>query len=145
MKGNNLKEMYTILKSLYIKYKEVIHYLFFGVLSFVVSMVTYYLARICFNYVLSNLISWILAVLFAYVTNKLFVFESKVDTKQKLLKEFFTFVASRVFTFVLETFVMYVMIDWMHINDMVVKVIAQIIVICTNYILSKLIIFKKKK
>ncbi len=137
--------MYRTCKNLYIKYKEVINYLFFGFLSFVVSMVTYYLARICFDYILSNLISWMIAVIFAYVTNKLFVFESKVDSKQKLLKEFFSFVASRVFTLVLETLVMYVMIDWMHINDMVVKVIAQIIVILTNYILSKLIIFKKRK
>lgn len=140
-----IKEMYAKGKELYRKYKEIINYLFFGGLSFVVSMVTYYLARIWFDYLMSNLISWIIAVIFAYVTNKLFVFASKVEDKGKLLREFCTFVTSRIFTLLLETFVMYIMIDLMHINDIVVKVIAQIIVILTNYILSKLIIFKKKK
>ena len=61
----NIKEMYT-------KNKEVINYLIFGFLTFAVSMVTYYLSRLIFDYVVSNIISWILAVLFAYITNKLF-------------------------------------------------------------------------
>lgn len=144
MEEKQLKEIYQNCKNLYMKYKEVINYLIFGFLSFVVSMLTYYLARLCFDYVVSNLVSWIMAVIFAYVTNKRFVFESKVNSKQKLIKEFFVFVMSRIFTLILETILMYVMIDWIHMNDMLVKVIAQIVVILTNYILSKLIIFKKQ-
>ncbi|MCI8999728.1 MAG: GtrA family protein [Clostridia bacterium] len=127
------------------KHKEVINYLIFGFLSFVVSMATYYLARICFDYVISNIISWIIAVIFSYVTNKLFVFESKIEGKRKLVKEFVTFILSRIFTLVLETLILYMMVDLMNMNDRMVKVIAQIIVILMNYILSKLIIFKKKK
>ena len=125
------------------KHKEVINYLIFGFLSFVVSMATYYLARICFDYVISNIISWIIAVIFSYVTNKLFVFESKIEGKRKLVKEFVTFILSRIFTLVLETLILYMMVDLMNMNDRMVKVIAQIIVILMNYILSKLIIFKK--
>ncbi len=140
-----MKEAYRTCKNLYIKYKEVINYLFFGVLSFIVSMVSYYLCRLCFDYLVSNLISWIIAVVFAYVTNKLFVFESKVETKAKLVKEFTLFVGGRIFTLVLETLILCVMVDMMKINDMMVKVIAQAIVILTNYIVSKLIIFKKQK
>lgn len=127
------------------KHKEVINYLIFGFLSFVVSMATYYLARICFDYVISNIISWVIAVIFSYVTNKLFVFESKIEGKRKLVKEFVTFILSRIFTLVLETLILYMMVDLMNMNDRMVKVIAQIIVILMNYILSKLIIFKKKK
>ncbi len=139
-----MKELYYKCKDLYVQYKEIINYLIFGGLTFVVSMLTYYLCRLAFDYVVSNFISWVAAVLFAYVTNKAFVFESKTETTFLLIKEFVLFVASRIFTLLLETLIMYIMIDWFHINDMLVKVIAQIIVILTNYILSKLIIFKNK-
>ncbi len=139
-----MKELYYKCKNLYVQYKEIINYLIFGGLTFVVSMLTYYLCRLAFDYVVSNFISWVAAVLFAYVTNKAFVFESKTETTFLLIKEFVLFVASRIFTLLLETLIMYIMIDWFHINDMLVKVIAQIIVILTNYILSKLIIFKNK-
>lgn len=140
-----MRKIYLKCKQLYMKHKEVINYLIFGFLSFVVSMATYYLARICFDYVISNIISWIIAVIFSYVTNKLFVFESKIEGKRKLVKEFVTFILSRIFTLVLETLILYMMVDLMNMNDRMVKVIAQIIVILMNYILSKLIIFKKKK
>lgn len=139
-----MKKLYDKCKNLYVQYKEIINYLIFGGLTFMVSMLTYYLCRIAFDYVVSNFISWVAAVLFAYITNKAFVFESKTETKLLLIQEFILFVASRIFTLLLETFIMYIMIDWLHINDMIVKVIAQIIIILTNYILSKLIIFKNK-
>ncbi len=134
----NIKEMYT-------KNKEVINYLIFGLLTFAVSMVTYYLSRLIFDYVVSNIISWILAVLFAYITNKLFVFESKTNNLKEIINEFIKFIGGRIFTLILETLILYLMVDLMHINDMIVKLIAQVIVITTNYILSKLIIFKKSK
>lgn len=134
----NIKEMYT-------KNKEVINYLIFGLLTFAVSMVTYYLSRLIFDYVVSNIISWILAVLFAYITNKLFVFESKTNNLKEIINEFIKFIGGRIFTLILETLILYLMVDLMHINDMIVKLIAQVIVIITNYILSKLIIFKKSK
>lgn len=133
------------IKEMYVKNKEVINYLIFGFLTFAVSMITYYLSRLLFDYVVSNIISWVLAVLFAYITNKLFVFESKTNNLKELINEFVKFIGGRIFTLILETLILYLMVDLMHINDMVVKLIAQVIVIITNYILSKLIIFKKSK
>ena len=94
---------------------------------------------------LSNLLSWVIAVTFSYITNKLFVFQSNAKGKLELTKEFGKFVLGRVFTLILETVILYVMVDLLHINDMIVKVISQIVVIVTNYILSKLIIFKNNK
>ena len=140
-----MKDLYQKCRDLYHKYKEVVNYVIFGFLTFVVSTVTYYVSRFCFDYVVSNIISWILAVLFAYITNKLFVFNSKVDSKQNLLKEFVMFVISRIATLILETIILFVMIEWMNItNDFIVKMFAQVVVILTNYILSKVFIFKKK-
>lgn len=133
------------IKEMYIKHKEVVNYLIFGFLSFVVSMVTYYLSRLVFDYVVSNIISWVIAVLFAYTTNKLFVFESKTNDMKALVKEFIKFIGGRVFTLILETLILYLMVDLMHINDLIVKMIAQVVVILTNYVLSKLIIFKNQK
>ena len=131
------------IKELYMKYKEGINYLIFGFLSFVVCMVTYYICRIVFDYVISNFISWVVAVIFAYVTNKIFVFESKTNGAKKLIIEFSKFVCGRIFTLILETVILYVMVEKMKIDDRIVKVIAQIVVILTNYVLSKLFIFTK--
>ena len=139
-----MKEILAKIKELYIKYKEGINYLIFGFLSFVVCIVTYNLCRIVFNYFISNFISWVVAVLFAYITNKLFVFESKTNGTKSLIKEFSKFVCGRIFTLILETAILYVMADMMKIDDRIVKIIAQIIVILTNYFLSKLFIFTKK-
>ncbi len=139
-----MKEIYNKCKNLYVKYMEAINYLIFGFLSFVVSMLTYYLCRIVFDYLISNIVSWIAAVAFAYFTNKYFVFKSKAENKLALLREIGSFIFSRIFTLILETLIMYVMVDLLKINDMIVKVIAQVVVILTNYILSKLIIFKKR-
>ena len=78
-----------------------------------------------------------------YILNKLFVFKTKNLAKKKLLKEFFSFVLARIFTLFIETFILYLGADIIKINDIFVKVIAQIIIIILNYIFSKLIIFKK--
>ena len=139
-----MKEFVGKIKKIYIKYKEGVNYLVFGFLSFVVCMVTYNLCRFVFDYVISNFISWVVAVLFAYITNKIFVFESKTNGFVNLAKEFAKFVCGRIFTLVLETAILYIMVELMKIDDRIVKVIAQIIVILTNYFLSKLFIFTKK-
>jgi putative flippase GtrA len=140
-----MKNLYLKCKDVYLKYKEIINYLIFGVLTFIVSMVSYYISRFAFNIVVSNVISWILAVIFAYCTNKKFVFESKTENKKDFIKEFSKFVSGRLFTLVLETAILWIMADLIGINDLIVKIIAQIVVIVTNYVLSKLIIFKTNK
>ncbi len=78
-----------------------------------------------------------------YITNKIFVFKSKTDSTSKLLKEFISFVLARIFTLVVETAILYIGSEVLKVNDIIVKVIAQIVIIILNYILSKLWIFKK--
>lgn len=133
------------IKELFIKYKEVISYLFFGGCTFLVSIIMFYLFNktLGLNEHVANVISWVLAVSFAYVTNKLYVFESKVRDKTGLLKEISSFVSARLLTLVVEEIILFVGINLMHIDSMVVKVAGQVIVIVSNYFLSKLFIFKK--
>ena len=91
---------------------------------------------------IANVISWIVSVLFAYVTNRLFVFKSK----QKIVKkEAISFIGSRVLTLLLDMLTMYVLVSILHINDKIGKIIAQFIVIVGNYVISKLFVFKKNK
>lgn len=133
--------------SLFQKYKETILYLFFGVLSTIVNIGTYlFFTRVLgVNFLISNAIAWVAAVIFAYITNKFFVFESKSVEFKFLIKEFTSFVSCRIFSGVTEMGVMYVMINLMSINDFVVKIITNVVVVVLNFIFSKLIIFKNKK
>lgn len=135
------------IKELYIKYKEVINYLIFGAFSTVVNFVTYYIsARLLgIDEVVSSGISWFCSVLFAYITNKIFVFESKTIGIKELAKEIITFFLARVLSGILcDVGTFAIMVKVLHINDMVSKVVTQVMVIIVNYIFSKLIIFRKK-
>ncbi len=117
-----------------------------GALGVLVNVISYSLCRfIGIDIFVSNLISWIVSVLFMYITNKLFVFKSKTNTKLELFKEFISFVFARIFTLVVETGILYLGSKVLNINDIIVKVIAQVVIIILNYILSKLWIFKKDK
>lgn len=136
------------IKLLYLKYKETINYLIFGVLSMIVNFVSYFIfARlISIDPVISSGLSWFCSVLFAYITNKLFVFESKTETKKAFLKEMGSFFLSRILSGILcdvGTFAL--MVDVLKINDIVAKVVTQVMVVIVNYVLSKLIIFKNTK
>lgn len=129
------------------QYKETILYLFFGVLSTVVNIGTYVFFTRIINteFMVANIAAWIVAVLFAYLTNKFFVFESKVTKLKFLIKEFISFVSCRILSLMMEMILMYIMIDMLLVNDLVVKILTNIVVIILNYIFSKLIIFKNKK
>ena len=137
------------IKELYLKYKEIINYLIFGVLTTIVALVTYY---ICVYTILdpdnavqlqiANLISWIISVAFAYITNRKFVFESKEKNK---IKEASKFVTSRIATLIMDMAIMYVGVTALKFNDKIMKLISQVVVIVMNYILSKILVFKKEK
>lgn len=129
------------------KYKETILYLFFGAFTTLVNIVSYlfFTRVILFNFMVANALAWILAVLFAYVTNKFFVFESKRIEIKFLFKEILSFVSFRLLSGVVEMLIMYVMIDLLFVNDVIVKVFTNIVVIVLNYLFSKMIIFKNKK
>lgn len=129
------------------KHRETILYLFFGAFTTLVNIVSYlfFTRVILFNFMVANALAWILAVLFAYVTNKFFVFESKRIEIRFVFKEFLSFVSFRLLSGVVEMLIMYVMIDLLFVNDVIVKVFTNIIIIVLNYLFSKMIIFKNKK
>ena len=127
---------------LYKKYKEIINYLFIGGCTTIVSLLTYTLFLEVFkvHYQISNIISWIFAVTFAYITNKMFVFNSK---NKNLLKEIYLFVKYRIFSLLVDILLMYLLIDVLKINELISKLFVQIIIVILNYVFSKLFVFKK--
>lgn len=139
----------NIIKSLIKKFctKEFIFYLIFGVLTTIVSLSVYYFCVLtflnpnnAFQLQIANILSWILAVAFAYVTNRKFVFESKDPNK---LKELIKFVTARLFTLFLDMLVMFILVTLLHFNDKISKLISQVIITISNYIFSKIFVFKK--
>ena len=135
-------------KNIYKKYEEIINYLIVGVMTTVVSLIFYFISTRTFldpeipiQLQIANLIKWVTGVTFAYVTNKIFVFKSK---RKDYLKEFATFASSRVRTLLLDMAVMYIMVTVMGIYDLIATLVSQVLVTVDNYILSKLIVFKKK-
>ncbi len=133
-------------KELFFKYKEMISYLFFGVLTTAVDFVSYYLLTRLFSLEqnVANILSQIVAIIFAYITNKLFVFEDKSMDIKSLLSQFATFASLRTVTLVLNSGMFFVMGNLMNINDIITKVVVSVVVIILNYIFSKLIVFRKK-
>ena len=91
---------------------------------------------------IANFISWVAGVIFAYITNRKFVFESKNDNK---IKEASKFVASRIITLIADMIIMFLGVTTLHLNDKIVKLISQVIVIVSNYVFSKLFVFVKKE
>lgn len=143
--------MINKIKELYKKYEEIISYLFFGVLTTVVSFVTYIIfANVFFpeksdlDIQIANVLSWICAVTFAYITNRIWVFKSKTKGR-KQLRELFEFISARIASLLVDMAMMYILYSLIHMNDTIAKIIVQFVVVAMNYILSKLIIFKKNK
>ncbi|MBR6137824.1 MAG: GtrA family protein [Bacilli bacterium] len=128
----------------YHKYKEGILYLFFGGCTTLVNIISFAILRLFkIDVYISNGIAWILAVLFAFVTNKIFVFESKGKTKKETLREMISFFGFRVLSLLFDMAIMYLLIDIIHGNEIVAKVVSNVVVIILNYIFSKVFIFKK--
>lgn len=128
---------------IYKKHEEAVNYLFFGFLGVIVSVASYSVARIWLDVTISNIVSWVIAVIFVYVTNKLFVFKSRNLKGVALIKEFCEFVGARLLTLIVETGVLLLCAELVGMNDVIAKVVAQAIIIVMNYILSKFWIFKK--
>ena len=125
--------------------RETIVYLIFGVLTTVVNYIIFWLCRRIFIPVLiANIISWVGAVIFAFITNKLFVFESKNFRLQQLIPEIIGFVGARVLSFLFEEGFLAVTY-YLGMNEYVAKLIASVVVIIVNYFASKFLIFKKKE
>lgn len=133
------------IKELYSKNKDVLSYVFFGALTTLINVVCYHLLFTVLKVpnTVSVVISWVLSVAFAFITNKLFVFESKTWERKTALKELKSFVLCRVGTGVLELVLMFALVDVLKFNGTFMKIITNVIVIVLNYIASKFLIFKK--
>lgn len=127
--------------------KEMISYLIFGVLTTVVNLVVFQLcdAVLGIYYIAANVISWIIAVIFAYVTNKLFVFESKSWELKLVVREVISFGSARILSLLFETGFIALTVEIIGMPKFISKIIASIFVVIINYVASKLFIFKKKK
>lgn len=97
-----------------------------------------------FHYLSGNIAAWIISVLFAYITNRLFVFSSQVKGAVFVIRECAAFFACRLFSGVVDTTAMYVLIDLLHSPDILVKVSVNAVVIIFNYVVSKQVVFKKE-
>lgn len=153
--------MITKIKELIKKYKELIVYIIFGGLTTVVNLAVFTLVGMILGddkYLVTNAIAWFAAVIFAYITNKIWVFESKSWSGKVLLKEIPSFFAARVFSFLLEEAGLFLFVDLLSFDDIsinilsfeisgefIAKIILAVVVVIVNYVLSKLVIFKKKK
>lgn len=128
------------------KYQSFIAYAVFGVFTTIVNIVTY---SICYQQIglsntLSNVLAWILAVTFAYLTNKVWVFDSKSWAWAVLKREITAFISCRIATGILDIVIMYICVDILAWPAVLMKIISNVLVIILNYVFSKLIIFKKK-
>lgn len=132
---------------IYHKNEELWNYLIVGGLTTLVSLTTYFICTVTFldpNHSLqlqiANVISWIFAVAFAYITNRVYVFKSK---SKAYFKEITSFVGARIISLLMDMFTMFIIVSVFHFNDKIGKIVSQVIVTIANYILSKLLVFKK--
>lgn len=149
------------IKSLIIKYRELITYGLFGVATTFVNLGTFKLASMVLGeelYLLSNVVAWIASVFFSYITNKLWVFESKSLKFNVVLKEVASFFAARGFSFIIEEGGLFFFVDVLNFSDysleifsfnisgqLIAKAVVGVVVVILNYFFSKMFIFKKDK
>ncbi len=131
------------IKNVYHKHKEVIHYLIFGGLTTLVNLVVFFIldTLLSWPYLYANAIAIILSILFAYVTNKLFVFESKNETIQENMTEFLRFISYRLVSGLADMATMWLLVDVFVFDTNIAKLITQFIVVVLNYVFSKFLIF----
>lgn len=128
------------------KYKDIIPYIVFGILTTLVNMVVYWICAHAFRItvVVASIIAWVAAVLFAYVTNRKWVFYSEAFSKREIIKEIVTFFSCRLLTGVVDWVIMYVFAVLIGLDDVIIKAIANVVVIVLNYMASKFLIFSKR-
>lgn len=129
------------------KYQDIISYLFFGGCTTIVNVAAYWVMAHLLNCstLLSTMVAWVIAVLFAYITNRKWVFHSETRNIWEILKEAVSFFLCRIATGVVDWASMWLFVDIGGINDVAMKFLTNIIVIVLNFIASKCIIFKHNK
>lgn len=132
----------------YKKYKDVLLYLFFGVLTTAINYLFYWLLGedvAGLNVHAANVIAWVISVAFAYVTNRTWVFKAHAQTAGGIVKEITEFAGGRLFTLGFEELMLLIFVTWLDFNEYVIKLIAAVGVVILNYVISKLIVFRKGK
>lgn len=150
----------TKIKALLRKHREILLYVVFGALTTLVNYIVYFACKaVGLTYSPSTVVAWVLAVTFAYCTNRIWVFKSKSRGAKRIFKEMGLFVAARLFSLILELGIMFVGMSLLHaglfvieglgrewpVGEFITKTVAQVIIVISNYFFSKLIIFKKKQ
>lgn len=133
-------------KPFYNKRKDIVLYVFFGGLTTIVALVSFAVPIYVFgiNEMVANTISWILAVAFAFFTNRVWVFNSPTKKVSDFLIQFFSFYGGRLFSFGVETLIIFIFITKLSYNQMLIKIFASVFVLILNYIISKWFVFRKK-
>lgn len=133
--------------ALYQKYREMILYLVFGGLTTLVNIFSYFVLTDLghINYLVSTAAAWVLSVLFAYFTNRVWVFRSTASGAAALIKEMGSFFACRLFSGAVDMAIMFFCVSILGLPDKLIKILANVVVIILNYLFSKLFIFKKKE
>lgn len=144
-----MKKLWNWCMEMYQKYKEIVNYLIVGGLTTVIALAVYYITLATFldpdsaiQLQIANVLSWTSGVLFAYVTNRKFVFESKQDNK---IKEFTGFVSARIVTLLIDMGFMWLTVTVLQWSYIIMKLISQVITTVLNYLFSKFFVFKKIK
>ncbi len=135
-----------IFKPLWVKKKDIVLYIFFGGLTTLIAMVSFAIPLYGFNAneFIANFISWVLAVLFAFITNRIWVFTEHEKGIKAFFLQLFSFCGGRLFSFGLEMLFIFIFITNLQYNEMLVKIFASIFVLVANYFISKLIVFKSR-
>ena len=138
--------MIQTIRALLRRHREIVSYVFWGVMTTAVNYVSYLLLTegLQVHYLAGTVVAWVLSVLFAYFVNKLFVFQSKDWAWRVALRELWQMVAARLFSLGLEMAIMWFFVDTLSCNHLLVKLAANVVVVIVNYVLSKFIIFKRK-
>ena len=137
--------MIQAIRALLSRHREILSYVFWGVMTTAVNYVSYLLLTegLRIHYLAGTVIAWVLSVLFAYFVNKLFVFQSRDWAWRVALRELWQMVASRLFSLGLELAIRWLFVDTLRCPPTLVKLCANVLVVVVNYVLSKFIIFKK--
>lgn len=135
------------MKKLYEQYKDLIPYAFFGVCTTLVNIAVYWVCAhlLGMAVVPGTMVAWVVAVLFAYLTNRKWVFHSEASSRGEIGREIAAFYACRIATGIVDWAGMYIFVDLLGWNDFVMKIAMNLLVIILNYAASRLLIFKKRK
>ena len=134
------------MKGFLTKNRSVILYIIFGVLTTLVNIVSYWLLTRWLKQSVNTatVVAWILSVLFAYITNRTWVFDSKAIQPNEVIREIVSFFLARLSTGLLDWLIMFVFVTKLSLPDMPVKIASNILVIVLNYVLSRFLVFKKR-